>query len=458
VGDDDERTVEAPVREHEGGPRGWVVLLGTAAAAAIVLGGVFAYQAWRDGDADDAAPATAPETAAPDTAPEAANDAFLFRRTTAEGIEIRARLNDFGGFVRGGVFMEDDIEVVPEEDESDGAEGEGDPEGFARAPESPTTALPVDIPAETFVVRPLPVPGGAIPDPEDLPPECQQIGDLMAWAISDTNVVQGSGPWTKAAPDELFPSLMWDGMGNPNDPDAESIVGAVLQVPDDVTSVRMTTPAGAADEMEPVDGAVVLAVVARAADVQDFLNGMGGPRRQGAGFQVTARRADGSVLTASAAEAMTKPHPAWGPECQPGLIEEPLPPPETTVPLPPAGAEQPADPDAARAEIEHNFGLLYGPRDPDVDRSQYIDDNYGMAEINAAVARRFPGAAEGASVTIDEIVFTDASNAMFRYTLDTPLADFPDQLGRARLLDGVWKITRGTLCQDMAHGQGICGP
>ena len=74
------------------------------------------------------------------------------------------------------------------------------------------------------------------------------------------------------------------------------------------------------------------------------------------------------------------------------------------------------------------------------------------------VEENFPGAADGASVAVDELVFVDAANAVFRYTLDTPNATFSDQLGRARLVDGVWKITRGTLCQDLSHGGGTCPP
>jgi hypothetical protein len=328
-----------------------------------------------------------------------------------------------------------------------------EPDGLRRVI-APTTTGAVTV--ETVRIDPMPVEPGRPVDPDDLPPECRQVGDLTAWAISDETVAQGSGPFAEQAPDELFPSLMWDGAMGANDADAESIAGVVLQAPDDVVNVRLTTPAGAVDEMEPVDGAVVLAVKARAQDVQDFVMNPQG-RAGGGGFQISAQRADGSVLSVTAAEAMNKPHPLWDVGCQPRFIEEPPAPPPTLA-LPEPGPEQPADPQAARAEIEHNFGLLYGPLDPGVDRAQSMDDNFGFPEVRKAVDQRFPGAAEGASVTIDEIVFVDANNAMFRYTLDTPLADFPDQLGRARFLDGVWKITRGTLCQDMAHGGGICGP
>ena len=51
---------------------------------------------------------------------------------------------------------------------------------------------------------------------------------------------------------------------------------------------------------------------------------------------------------------MNKPHPAWSAQCQPGMIE-PLPPEPEPTALPPAGEEQPADPAAARAEVERNL-------------------------------------------------------------------------------------------------------
>lgn len=450
---------------RDGGPRAWLVLLGTAVAAIVVIGGVFAFQAWQD-DEEASAPTVVP---VPETEPEEealAQGNFLFRRVTADGIEVRARLNEFPRGGGGGIFMDGmpAATILAEEGTvPDSTAPAGEAEGFAR----PRT-VPADTAAETataspttIAIAPRPIDpgiGGAIVDPEDLPPECEIVGDVMAWAISAENVAQGSSPWMKVDPAELYPSLLWDGFGGmpQNDPDAESIVGVVLQVPADVLTVRMRTAGGAADEMEPVSGAVVLAVLVGAGDVQDLMNGgMAEPAARNA-MQITAERADGSVLTASLFDAMNRPHPAWGPECQPGMIEEPMPVP--TTPLPDPGSEQPVDPAAARAEIEHNFSLLYGPRDPAIDRSLYIDDNFGFAEASAEVERNFPGAADGASVAIDDLVFVDASNAMFRYTLDTPAADFRDQLGRARLLDGVWKITRATLCQDMSHGGGMCPP
>ncbi len=125
--------------------------------------------------------------------------------------------------------------------------------------------------------------------------------------------------------------------------------------------------------------------------------------------------------------------------------------------LPEPGVEQPADPAAARAEIETTFGSLYGPRNPDAD--QLIDDPYGLDIARQQVdANGFGDDAEGASVEIHDVVFPTATDAVFLYTLSTPVTEFPDQIGRARLIDGVWKITRATLCQDMAKAGATCPP
>ena len=53
-------------------------------------------------------------------------------------------------------------------------------------------------------------------------------------------------------------------------------------------------------------------------------------------------------------------------------------------------------------------------------------------------------------MTITELVFATATDAVFTYDLSTPVAEFPGQIGRARFLDGTWKITRATLCQDLS--------
>ena len=62
------------------------------------------------------------------------------------------------------------------------------------------------------------------------------------------------------------------------------------------------------------------------------------------------------------------------------------------------------------------------------------------------------------ALTITELVFVSATEAVFTYDLETGMADFPGQIGRARFLDGTWKITRATLCQDLGKAGVQCPP
>lgn len=213
---------------------------------------------------------------------------------------------------------------------------------------------------------PLDVDGNGQPD------FCDTVGDLTAWAITDDVVLQGNAPWTQGAVPELWPSPMWGAMAQP------TILAIVMQVDPAVLTVRLTSPAGHVDSMEPVGGAVALTVpTPDGADAAfpgeaDFFDG----------YQLIAQHGDGSVQRADW-DSITNGHPAWGAPgpCNEGMegeifaVEEPAP---TTPALPQPGVEQPADPDAARAEIETNFDSLYGNPDDGIDRSGVIDDASGL--------------------------------------------------------------------------------
>lgn len=48
-----------------------------------------------------------------------------------------------------------------------------------------------------------------------------------------------------------------------------------------------------------------------------------------------------------------------------------------------------------------------------------------------------------------------------RYTIGLPgysVPEFPNRIGRVVLVDGVWKVTRDTLCNDLSLGGGVCVP
>jgi len=405
------------------------VLALTAVAAVLVAGVFVGWRMWRGDDADDAAPAAAPPSSSvPQTTAVPDDGAEMIRRTTDAGVELRMQLNNFNG--GGRVIANGDI-------------------GEAVAP---TTVAGDD-------------PAGGPDDPNDVdgngrPDFCDPVGDLAAWAITDDVVLQGSAPWTEGAIPELWPSLMFGGMGEVD------FLAVVMQVDADVRSVRLTSPSGAVDEMEPVGGAVVLAVPSREGDGD--IGMMGGDPDAFDGYQLVAQNADGTARRADW-DVIQQGHPAWGGPgpCNQGMEGEIIVDsevidtvPATTMPdLPSAGDEQPADPVAAQAQVEANFDSLYGNPDDDVDRSDIIDDASGLDVVRDQVEDNgFGDEAESATVTIQELVFTSPEEAVFEYTLTTSAANFPGQLGRARLLDGTWKITRGTLCQDLAKAGATCPP
>jgi len=401
---------------HRVGPATWLVIGTTLLAAAVVAGVVIGVLVWQGRD-DEATTATsvAPETAptAPVTEPDEGDDDMLFRRETAAGIEVRVQIFDFGGEMGGPA-----IDVLA---------GAGGDDATTVAGSGPaTTAAPVD---------PTDIDGNGVVD------ICEPTADLQAWAIDDTTIAQGSSPWTNGAIGGIYPQLLWPGM-------QATMMGVVAQVDADVTSVRLTGPDGATDEMAPIGGAIGLAVpIAAGGQVgDDIVMGNVDWTRQ---FQVTATRADGSALRADP-RTMEMGHPAWGgpgPCTDAGFEEMPI---EPDIELPAPGAEQPADPAAAQATIEENFGRLYGGDLDAAARLELVDDPFGLADVLEQIGSGgFSDEAAAASVEVLELVFTSATEATFEYQLTSPGIDWPVQLGRARLVDGAWKITRLTYCQDL---------
>lgn len=420
---------EGPTPAEGGGPKTWVVLSLTAVAAIMVAAVFVGWRMWRDDGTDDAAPAAeVPATIGAETTVVADGDGQgeMFSRTTDAGIELRMQLMSFDGKVE--ILVGDD--------------GGADP----------TVATDATVEPDEEPEDPADLDGNGRPD------FCDPVGDLAAWAITDDVVAQGSTPWTEGALPRLWPQPMWG--GGPNG--LTSIVAVVMQVEPDVESVRLTSPDGAVDTMQPLRGAAVLAVpVPPGADVN--LGFPGGDTFDG--YQLIAQRSDGAVQRADW-DGIENGHPAWGGmgECNQGdggvVVFDTVP--ASTAPaqeLPEAGTAQPADPAAAEAEIEANFASLYGNPVDGVDRSGVIDDPSGLDVARRQVQDNgFGDEAEAAAVTIQDLVFVSPTEASFTYTLTTPAANFADQFGRARLLDGVWKITRGTLCQDMEKAGAVCPP
>lgn len=219
----------------------------------------------------------------------------------------------------------------------------------------------------------------------------------------------------------------------------------VVQVPADVTNVRAVFADGSVDEMAPQNGIAVLTAPGEAPTQVD----------EGDDTYWMDPTPSFEVSFEGGAEPFTLGSDGVGTWDDPEFRESCTPPPPA---LPDAG-EQPADPVAAEAEIRAAMSTLYGIVGTGEIGSDLIDDTTGVAEAREQVqAGGFSDDAASAVATIDELVFTTPTEAWFRYAIDTDGNDFDNRYGIAVLVDGVWKVTRSTVCQDLSLAGGDCGP
>ncbi len=217
----------------------------------------------------------------------------------------------------------------------------------------------------------------------------------------------------------------------------------VVQVPADATGVSVAGDGGATDAATPQGGVAVLTLPAPAALVDQPTDDPWAPPPPPV-YQVTIDGGSAAgVLTSDGAGT-------WADEeyqaaCQP-------PPPA----LPEPGI-QPADPAADEQAVADAMTTLYDETFPG-DREDLVDDATGVAEARQQVADGTYGdQAAAATATVEELVFTSPTEAWFRYRIDTPQSTFDNRYGVARLVDGAWKITRDTICQDLSLAGGDCG-
>ncbi len=268
---------------------------------------------------------------------------------------------------------------------------------------------------------------------------CNPNGQLRV-ALGGNGVIDtGSVPWWSEPRNGTAVSVVPLGAadGNPR-------WVVVAQAPVDVTNVTVTFDDGATDTVAPTNGVALLSVPGQPAeqvDESDYSYWTIPP----VSYTVIFDGASGPTEVTSDGVG------GWGdPEYRAAC--EPPPP-----ALPEAG-EQPADPASAEAEIRAAMTALYAAVGTDDVGSDLLDDATGVAEARAQVqAGGYADDAAGATATIDELVFTTPSESWFRYSIDTPGNDFSNRYGIAVLIDGVWKITRSTVCQDLAMAGGDCG-
>jgi len=270
-------------------------------------------------------------------------------------------------------------------------------------------------------------------------PWCYESGQLKVSMSGNGIVDVGGVPWYS----EAFKgrAVSWLTLGG-NDADPQWVV--VVQAPADATNVRAAFADGSTDEVAPQNGIAVLSApgeVSTPIDEGDYTYW----EDPSPSFELTFE---------GGAEPVTLGSDGVGNWDDPDFRESCTPPPPA---LPDAG-EQPADPAAAEAEIRAAMTELYGAIGAGAEGSDLIDDPTGVAEAREQVQEGgFADSAASAVATIDELVFTAPDEAWFRYSIDTNGNDFDNRYGIAVLVDGVWKITRSTVCQDLSMAGGDCG-
>lgn len=203
----------------------------------------------------------------------------------------------------------------------------------------------------------------------------------------------------------------------------------MIQTDDTVANVRASWPDGFTDEMAPVDG---WAIVAHA----------GGANPS----SLDAILKDGSTVALRTDGAYAYPS-----ECSP----PPPPPPE----LPPAGTEQPDDVSAAEQAVHKAYETVFNHDVSKDEKGQYIEDAENLKAAGDQVQKNFPDASNSVTVNVGEIRFLSKTEAALYFELDyTGGALFGKQIGYATLIDGVWKISRDTMCMVYGWGGGQCDP
>jgi hypothetical protein len=130
----------------------------------------------------------------------------------------------------------------------------------------------------------------------------------------------------------------------------------------------------------------------------------------------------------------------------------------TTSTVPEDSGVEPIDPERARSEIVRAFTTFYdGTIRRDV-RISMVDDTSGVATALDLVERG-PNAVAASSSTaaVESVAFTSATRAAVNYAVSSQVTATPvNRQGEARLVAGTWKVTRATVCADLAGLDSPC--
>ncbi|WP_327413116.1 hypothetical protein [Streptomyces sp. NBC_01233] len=151
-----------------------------------------------------------------------------------------------------------------------------------------------------------------------------------------------------------------------------------------------------------------------------------------------------AAACAAAAVLLAVPAVAgWSPASGPGERGSPGPPAAVAAAVP--AVDGPADPEAAKAQIEKNWATFFDPETSVKEKAELLQHGETLAVLLGLFGA--DANAPETSVEITDITFTSPTEA--KVTYDLMVSGIPaleDGKGVAVLDDGVWKVSLKSLC------------
>ena len=303
------------------------------------------------------------------------------------------------------------------------------------------------------------------------PPECIPNASISGQLSTDAAVGLAFG--STYPDDSTLRVTGWGGFGDQGEGSPSRWV--IAQTADDVAQVRFEYD-GASDEMAPEDGVVILAVPGKASDEGgtvvaldssgaeleradvDESDAGGAIAALGVGGAETFRQVDGTGVVVSGPSTVTTLAPNGGLSVAPADPSSD----GACAPQPPAlpePGEQPGDADAARQAIESAFVTAYnGGLGDTPEKRAVVEGSESLVGVMDQIRNgSFAQQVKDATAKVTEIVFVSPTEAAVRYDiLVANYSNFTDRIGRAKLIDGVWKVAHATVCKDISLASGNC--
>lgn len=113
-------------------------------------------------------------------------------------------------------------------------------------------------------------------------------------------------------------------------------------------------------------------------------------------------------------------------------------------------------PPAQTAAVETAFERLYDGSTPIGQRVSLIDDPSGIVEAFGALDPTVARQMATLRAQVHRVTFTSTSTATVSYSVQTAGGEPVQRLGGARLVDGIWKVARSTVCADLEAAGARC--